>query len=266
MFSGARNSARGPSGKKRKPRAIARTLKLGGRGRPRAAGKLAFSFAGGCSKVCCAPPSAQLHLARMAHLAHWARLAHGASGAFVPPCAPPALGAPGTRSRAHRFPNLRCVYPRLLSHLAHLVRLARAAHSAVLAPWQHVHMSRGSSLRATEPSSQGGGLMASLALLVQQRSRSSVFVRCGSRTSGPCPLSRLTAGRAGTGRGGLVAGASRAGRGSGRVAICAGPSGLARGRPWPTLARPCCVDPLGAAPRPSEPAGASSIILIARGL
>ena len=47
--------------------------------------------------------------------------------------------------------------PRLLSHLAHLVRLARAAHSAVLAPWQHVHMSRGSSLRATEPSSQGGG-------------------------------------------------------------------------------------------------------------
>ena len=125
MFSGARNSAGGPPGKKKqKPRDIARTLKLGGRGRRRAAGKLAFSFAGGCSKVCCAPPSAQLHLERMAHLArlaHWARLAHGASGAFVPPCAPRALGAPGTPSRARRFPNLRCVYPRLLSHLAHLV-------------------------------------------------------------------------------------------------------------------------------------------------
>ena len=141
MFSGARNSARGPSGKKQKPRAIARTLKLGGRGRRRAAGKLAFSFAGGCSKVCCAPPSAQLHLERMAHLArlaHWARLAHGASGAFVPPCAPRALGAPGAPSRAHRFPNLRCVYPRLLSHLAHLA-LGVAGRSRVAQEEDYPH-------------------------------------------------------------------------------------------------------------------------------
>ena len=95
-------------------------------------------------------------MAHLARLVHWARLAHGASGAFVPPCAPRALGAPGTPSRAHRFPNLRCVSPDcFLTWRTWCAWRARRIRRS----WRP-----GSSCicrvvvppRATEPSSQGG--------------------------------------------------------------------------------------------------------------